>query len=65
MENKLAALRKQKKLTQEELAAAAGITRNYISKIENGTDVNVSLKVLSAIAKKLEVKISDIFLDDM
>jgi putative transcriptional regulator len=65
MINQLAALRKQKKLTQEELAAAAGITRNYISKMENKSDVNVSLKVLSAIAKKLEVKISDIFLDEM
>lgn len=63
MQNQLATLRKEKNLTQEELALAAGVTRNYISKIENGNDVNVSLKVLSAIAKKLNVKISDIFLD--
>lgn len=62
MENQLAALRKQKNLTQEQLAEAAGITRNYISKIENGSSINISLKVLSAIAKKLDVKIDDIFL---
>lgn len=63
MHNQLATLRKQKKLTQKELADAAGITRNYISKIENGSGVNVSLNVLSAIAKKLGVKLDDIFLN--
>lgn len=62
MRNQLAELRKQKNLTQEQLASAAGITRNYISKIENGNDVNISLKVLSRIAQKLGVKMDDIFL---
>ncbi|WP_026572473.1 helix-turn-helix transcriptional regulator [Bacillus sp. UNC438CL73TsuS30] len=60
MKNQLAKIRKEAKLTQEELAAAVGITRNYVSKIENGGVC--SLKVLSAIAKKLNVKIDDIFL---
>lgn len=63
MDNQLATLRKQKNLTQKELADAAGITRNYISKIENGNDVNVTYKVLSAIAEKLGVKVGDIFLE--
>lgn len=63
MNNQLAALRKQKKITQEELADAAGVTRQYICKIEKGTNVNVTVRVLFAIAKKLEVRISDIFLD--
>lgn len=61
MENQLAKLRKQKELTQEELALAVGVTREHISKIENGNGL-ASLKVLSAIAKKLEVKMDDIFL---
>jgi putative transcriptional regulator len=61
MKNQLAKLRKQKHLTQEELAVAAGITRNYISKIEN-KDAVCSVNVLYAIAKKLDVKIDDIFL---
>lgn len=63
MDNQLATLRRQKNLTQKELADAAGITRNYISKIENGNDVNVTYKVLSAIAEKLGVKVGDIFLE--
>jgi transcriptional regulator with XRE-family HTH domain len=62
MSNQLAKLRKQRNLTQKQLAEAAGITRNYISKIENGSSENISLKVLSAIAKKLDVKMDDIFL---
>jgi putative transcriptional regulator len=61
MENQLAKLRKQKHLTQEELAIAIGVSRVHISKIENGNGV-CSVNVLYAIAKKLDVKIDDIFL---
>lgn len=61
MNNQLAKIREQKKVTQEELAAAVGVTRAHISRIENN-HVTPSLKVLSLIAKKLDVKIDDIFL---
>lgn len=61
MENQLASLRKQKNLTQEELALAVGVSRVHISKIENGNG-KCSLDVLYAIAKKLDVNINDIFL---
>jgi len=62
MKNRLAEIRSNKKITQDELAAAAGVTRNHISRIENGV-CSPSMKVLSRIAKFLEVKIDDIFLD--
>lgn len=61
MNNQLAKLREQKNVTQEELAIAVGVTRAHISKIENGKYTG-SIKVLSRIAKKLDVKIEDIFL---
>lgn len=61
MKNQLAKIREQKQITQEELASAAGVSRYHISKFENGHGVP-SYKVLSAIAKKLDVKIDDIFL---
>ncbi len=61
MDNQLAKIRKEKKMTQEELAESVGVSRNFISLIESGSRVP-SLKVLSAIAKKLDVKITDIFL---
>lgn len=62
MKNKLAKLREQKGITQEELAIAAGVTRAHISRLENG-HVKPSIMVLYNIAKKLDVKIEDIFLD--
>jgi putative transcriptional regulator len=62
VENCLAKLREKKGVTQEELALAAGVSRAHISKIENGK-YNGSIKVLSRIAKKLDVKIEDIFLN--
>jgi putative transcriptional regulator len=62
MSNCLAKLREQKGITQEELAISAGVSRAHISKIENGK-YNGSIKVLSRIAKKLDVKIEDIFLN--
>lgn len=62
MKNKLAELRRSKKITQEELAQKVGVTRNCISRIENGAS-NGSINVLYNIAKALDVKISEIFLD--
>lgn len=60
MENKITSVRKQKKLTQEDLAIAAKVSRQHICRIEKG-NVVCSLKVASAIAKKLDVEIEDIF----
>lgn len=61
MEHQLRHLRKNKKFTQEQLAEKAEVTRNYISKIENGGTASVA--VWYKIAKALDVKLSDIFLD--
>ncbi len=59
--NDLVRLRKEKNLTQEQLAQLVGVTRNYICMIEGGHK-NGSLQVVSQIAKHLGVKIDDIFL---
>jgi len=40
-------LRKEKKLTQEQLAKKVGITRQTLSKLENGDIHKVSLQVLA------------------
>ncbi len=48
-------------LTQEELSAKSGVNRTTISALENGDEVNVSVKLLKKISKCLGVKISDIF----
>lgn len=50
-------IRKQKGLTQEDLAGEAGLDRSYLSEIESGYK-NVSVRTLNKIAKALSVKIS-------
>lgn len=58
----IVALRKRKKLTQEDLCGLAEIDRSYLSEIENGK-MNVSIKALAAIAKALGVTPKDLLED--
>ncbi|OGH29774.1 MAG: transcriptional regulator [Candidatus Levybacteria bacterium RIFCSPLOWO2_01_FULL_37_26] len=51
---KLREIRKQKKLSQEDLSFKAGLHRTYISDIERGSR-NVSLENIEKIAKALGV----------
>ena len=48
--------RKQRNLTQEELARRSGVHQSDISKIENGTR-NPSIKMLRKIARGLNMKL--------
>lgn len=52
-------LRKKKGLTQEDLAAKAGLHRAYFWDIENGR--NISIKTAYQIAHALGVSLSDLF----
>lgn len=52
--DKLRELRKQKGLSQEDLALKSGLHRTYISDIERGSR-NLSLKNIEKIAKALEL----------
>jgi transcriptional regulator with XRE-family HTH domain len=53
----LRTLRAQHGLSQEELAARAGLHRNYIGGIERG-EINTSFGVLLAITRALDVRMS-------
>lgn len=53
MEN-LRAIRKAKKMSQEELAEASGVSQGAISKIERG-EMNITLETIMQIAKALDV----------
>ncbi|AII58852.1 MAG: transcriptional regulator, XRE family [Dehalococcoides mccartyi] len=55
-------LRKKAEISQEELAFRAGVHRTYLGGIERG-ERNPSLKNIEAIAKALEVPISDLFIN--
>ncbi len=53
-------LRIELSLSQEQFAALCNLDRTYISSIERGQR-NVSLKNIAAIAKALDVSLSDLF----
>ena len=61
LKTKIQELRKQNKVTQEELAAALGVTRQTIISLENGK-YNASLQLAFEIARFFEQSIEDIFL---
>lgn len=61
MESKIQELRKQNKITQEELASAVGVTRQTIISLENGK-YNASLLLAHKIAGFFGMRIEDIFL---
>lgn len=63
MENNLRVLRAMRRITQEDLAAALGVTRQTILAIENGK-YNPSLELAFKIAKYFETPIDKIFLYD-
>ena len=56
---KLKKFRQQRKLTQGELAERAGVTREYIARLEAGR-YDPSLSTLEKLAKALRVKVNDL-----
>lgn len=60
MKNKLVELRKQKRISQEELGQEVGVTRQTITSIETGK-YTASLPLAFKIAKFFNMKIEDIF----
>ena len=60
LKTKIQELRKQNKVTQEELAAALGVTRQTIISLENGK-YNASVQLAFKIARFFEQSIEDIF----
>ena len=57
--NRIEKLRREKNLTQEELAEKAGLHRAYFWDIENGR--NISIKTAYKIAKALGVPLKELF----
>ncbi|MBQ9930860.1 MAG: helix-turn-helix transcriptional regulator, partial [Firmicutes bacterium] len=56
MDNKIRELRKENKVTQDDLAAAVGVTRQTIISLENGK-YNASLQLAHRIAKYFDLRI--------
>ena len=61
MENRIAALRKERRISQAELAEAMAVTRQTIISLESGR-YNASLLLAHKIARYFGLTIEDIFL---
>lgn len=64
METKIRELRKLRKVTQDELAEAVGVTRQTIISLENGK-YNASLVLAHKLAQFFGTTIEEIFIFDM
>ena len=63
MQLRIKEFRKKLNISQEELARKSGVSRAIISGLETGGLTVTTTETLSKIAKALEKKVSDIFLD--
>ena len=61
MKNRIAQLRKEGRITQEELAEAVGVTRQTIISLENGR-YNASLLLAHRLARYFGLAIEELFL---
>lgn len=59
---RLREIRKQKGISQENLAADAGVSRTYVSDIERG-ERNVSLTTIERFAMALEISMAELMPD--
>ena len=63
MKDRIADLRRARRLTQEELAEAVGVTRQTIISLESGR-YNASLLLAHRLARHFGLAIEDVFLFD-
>lgn len=61
MENRIKEFRKERKLTQDDLAKAVDVTRQTIISLENGK-YTASLQLAFKLAKFFNVQIEDLFI---
>ena len=63
MNNRIAQLRKERRITQEELGLAVGVTRQTIISLENGR-YNASLLLAHKLARYFDTTIESLFIFD-
>ncbi len=61
MENKIRELRKERKITQDELGSEVGVTRQTVISLENGR-YTASLLLAHKIAKYFDKSIEEVFI---
>lgn len=61
MPYKIKEMREMQKMTQIELCQRANISRQTLSDLESGKEVNTTIATLQKLANALQCKVSDIF----
>lgn len=64
MNTKIKEFRESLKMTQDELAKKSGVTRPYISNLENGKQEVIKNTTMESIARALGKPVSEIFFTD-
>lgn len=62
--NKLKYIRKEQKLTLDELSKKAGVSAGYLCHLENGSRKHPSIEIMEQIAKALNKTIFEIFFNE-
>ncbi len=60
MENKLKTIRKEKNMSQAELAEKSGVSRATIANIERGAQVEILVGTAAKLANALNVSVSEV-----
>lgn len=62
---KIREIRKEKRMSQDELASKSGVSRTIISRLETGEQDNATMKTLARLAATLDVQVQDLFFDEL
>lgn len=62
---KIREIRKEKRMSQDELASKSGVSRTIISRLETGEQDNATMKTLAKLATTLDVQVQDLFFDEL
>jgi transcriptional regulator with XRE-family HTH domain len=63
--HKIKIFRKNKNITLNELSKKCGISKSYLSRIENGKQVNLSISTIKRILQAMDLYIFNLFVDEI
>lgn len=62
--SKIAKIRNKRGISLSKLSRESGVSKGYLSELENGIKENPNIEILDKIAKALDVSVSDLFEQD-
>ncbi|MGG7059880.1 helix-turn-helix domain-containing protein [Clostridium tertium] len=62
--SRIAEIRNRKGISLSKLSRESGVSKGYLSELENGIKENPNIEILDKIAKALDISVSDLFEQD-